>query len=86
MTSNFVHTKIHPVETQWHYPILVKHGFVALTPYAQDMLRSYNYEHPNGTKIRCCTGVSRDYWEDSKGSWGLWAELEVHAKLRSQGK
>lgn len=56
--------KIHPVETQWHYKILTKYGFVAKTKEAIGFVRSYDYEHPSGCQMTLTTGYHADYWTD----------------------
>ena len=69
----------HPVEKQWHYPILTKHGFVAVTKVGTGFVRTYTYEHPDGRAIQCNTGVSSDYWTDlGTKEFGYWAALEKH--------
>jgi len=82
----------HPVEKQWHYPILTKHGFEPKTKYGTGFVRSYNYEHPSGRKIRVTTGASADYWHDTThgqhgfaepgqdNAGGYWSSLEPHVK------
>lgn len=71
--------RVHPVEKQWHYPILVAAGFVAKTRGAVGFVRKYDYEHPDGRVVSCHTGASSDYWKsgDKRGYWG---ELESWCK------
>jgi len=73
--------KEHKVEDQWHYPILTKYGFIAITKIGIGFVRSYTYmkgEH----EIVCTTGCSADYWRDkTKGGGGYWGELEKHLIL-----
>jgi hypothetical protein len=78
MTFEEANEKIHPVEKQWHYPILTKHGFVAKTLEGKGFVRSYKYEHPNGLVVTATTGAERDYWQSSAGGYGLWRDLEPH--------
>jgi len=73
--------KVHPVETQWHYDILMKYGYVAETKEAIGFVRSYTYRHPkSGIEITCTTGTSADYWNSSSGKHGFWATLENFLK------
>lgn len=76
---------IHPVEHQWHYPILTKAGWVPITKVKVGFVRSYKYEHeqhPN-ISIVCTTGSNADYWRayeiDSKDEIGG----DYHSKLSS---
>jgi len=78
---------IHPVEQQWHYPILTKYGFVPITKTAQGFVRSYVYEHPvTREMVSANTGASADYWETTgKGSGDFshfWAGLEPYLKSK----
>lgn len=76
--------KVHPVEEQWHYPILTKFGFRPITKEGIGFVRSYDYEHPStGRRIRCATGYSSDYWRElppGKDVQGFWSDLEPHLK------
>lgn len=70
---------VHPVEKQWHYPIMTKHGFVAETTEAVGFVRAYTYKHPDGRVIQCNTGCSSDYWTDmGTKATGYWNSLEAH--------
>lgn len=77
-----VNSIVHPVETQWHYPIMVEFGFEPVTKKAQGIVRSYNYQ--KGTIIiECVSGYTADYWnrivsrhEEWKG--GLWKSLRPY--------
>lgn len=73
--------KIHPVETQWHFPIMTAAGFIPETTEGVGFVRSYVYTHPDGRKIRATTGVNGDYWNDmtvNKG--GYWCDLKAYVK------
>lgn len=72
--------RVHKVEDQWHYPILVEAGYEALNKEDVGFVRQYHYKHPaTGHEIMCCTGVSADYWMDrANKKQGLWAELTPH--------
>lgn len=71
--------KIHPVEKQWHHPIMVKHGFLAETKEGVGFVRSYTYKHPDGRTIVCTTGVNADTWRDpDTNESGYWMALEPH--------
>ncbi len=75
--------KVHPVESQWHYPILTKYGFQPLTKEGVGFVRSYDYEHQSGKKIRCVTGSSADYWRvlpPGDEMEGYWSGLEPYLK------
>lgn len=70
---------VHAVETQWHHPILTRHGFVPETKEAVGFVRSYVYKHADGRVIECTTGSSADYWTDQHTkATGYWASLEKH--------
>lgn len=77
---NRANERVHPVETQWHYPIMTKHGFVPETKEGIGFVRNYVYVHPTlGCRIRCNTGCNADYWRDeSKSGGGYWLELEPY--------
>lgn len=78
--------KVHPVESQWHYPILTKYGFQPLTKEAVGFVRSYEYDDTSGHKIKCTTGVNSDYWEDPKTKKsGYWSDLEPYLKTLTEG-
>lgn len=66
---------VHPVEAQWHYPILVAQGFCAETKSAEGFVRAYTYVHPNGLQVRCVTGSNADYWHSSNGASGIGLSL-----------
>lgn len=77
---------IHPVESQWHYPIMTKHGYKAITKTGVGFVRSYMYVHPvSGKTFKLTTGSSADYWSEvlPEGStetagWGYWSKLEPY--------
>ena len=79
---------VHPVEKQWHFPILTKYGFTAVTKEATGFVRSYDYEHPIGHRVCCATGYSSDHWRGSFGPateeqicrQGYWSDLEPRLK------
>lgn len=75
-TSN---KKVHPVETQWHYPVMVSFGFEPVTKEAVGFVRTYEYFHPAGHHIKVSTGVNSDYWTNLKNKeMGYWSELESY--------
>lgn len=78
--------KVHPVEDQWHYPILTKFGFIPLDKTGIGFVRSYRYEHPESKHtIVTTTGYSSDHWSDkTAGDSGYWADLEPHLKKLEQ--
>lgn len=82
MTFEEANQTEHPVETQWHYPIMSAAGFEALTKTGTGFVRGYVYKHPVTQKqIRAVTGVNADYWEDQDTSQGgYWSTLEAHVK------
>jgi hypothetical protein len=71
---------VHPVESQWHYPILTAHGYIAQTAQGVGFVRSYRYIHPTTNRtILCVTGSSSDYWEDElTNDRGYWSALNPH--------
>ena len=74
---------VHPVNQQWHYPILTKFGYVPVTKEAPGFVRSYMYTHPDtGRRFRLTTGTNADYWTDMHSeACGYWSDLEPHLKL-----
>ena len=74
--------KVHPVETQWHHPILVGLGFEPVTKEQVGFVRRYEYVHPKtGRTIKAATGMSSDYWEEpAVKKFGYWSELEPYLK------
>lgn len=76
MTVPHPNDTVHPVQSQWHYELMTKHGFVAETKQAVGFVRRYKYVHPNGRTVTVTTGASRDYWESSTSPGGLWSTLE----------
>jgi len=81
MSLNDAGAKVHPVESQWHYEILTKYGYVAKTKEAVGLVRSYDYSHPAGGHIRVTTGISSDYWYDKvNDKQGYWSDLEPHLR------
>jgi len=81
---NKANEKIHPVETQWHYPILQRYGFEPVTKEAKGFVRSYSYKK-GAHEIICTTGVNADHWKDTiNGSYGYWKDLEPHLKGRNE--
>lgn len=68
----------HNVEEQWHYSIAIAAGFIPVTKDAEGMVRSYQYRHPDGRELLCCTGVHADYWRMSDGGYGYWRTLETY--------
>ena len=80
---NLADSAIHPVEKEWHFPIMSEAGFVAETKDAVGFVRSYRYSHPAGHTITATTGASADYWTDAANKeFGYWRGLEPHlAKL-----
>ena len=78
MTFAEANKTIHPVETQWHYKMMVDSGFAPLDKEKEGFVRSYRYSKGDRI-IQCTTGSSRDYWSDAKtGEYGLWGDLEDH--------
>lgn len=70
---------IHPVEKQWHFELMTKHGFKPETKEVTGLVRSYTYNDNKGTKIVVTTGYHTDRWEDkTNGKWGYWSTLKDH--------
>ena len=74
--------KEHPVETQWHYKILIEYGYIPKTKSQKGLVRAYEYTRPDyRSAIRVTTGCNADYWEDlMSGTFGYWGDLESHLK------
>ena len=70
---------VHKVSDQWHYPILISHGFEPITQEAVGFVRSYDYVNNSGEKIQCNTGCNSDYWS-GLGGGGYWGALEPFLK------
>lgn len=70
----------HPVESQWHYPILTAHGYLPLTPSQNGLVRGYLYKHPTtGHLMKLVTGASADYWfDEATGAQGYHTTLNAH--------
>lgn len=72
--------KVHPVEKQWHFPILTKFGYTPITPQQTGFVRTYVYEK-DGHQITCTTGSHADYWRDeANAAGGYWVALEPHLR------
>lgn len=71
---------VHPVENQWHYPIMIKYGYDAKTKEDIGFVRNYLYVHPvTGKKMRLTTGSSADYWTDlDTKETGFHGTLKAH--------
>ena len=79
-TFNKANDKVHPVETQWHFPILQKYGFEPITKEGIGFVRSYTYKKGDH-EIVCTTGSNADYWKDNTvPGGGYWSALEPHLK------
>jgi hypothetical protein len=79
MTFKEANRVVHPVEKQWHYPKLIKYGFIPETKSAVGFVRAYTYVHPSGRVIKASTGANADHWEDmTSKSVGSCADLEPH--------
>jgi len=77
--------KIHPVESQWHYPTMTKYNWVPITKSAIGFVRNYKYHKPDNPNytILICTGVHADYFTDSNNKGrtiGFWDDLEPYLK------
>jgi hypothetical protein len=80
---------VHPVEGEWHYPILTKYDFIPVTQEGIGFVRSYLYQHiPTMRMMRLTTGVNADYWNEVKGgkdvAFGYHGTLEEHLKKITQ--
>jgi hypothetical protein len=82
MNINEADKVVHPVETQWHYPIMVEHGYVPDTKEAVGFVRAYRYTHPiTHHSIIAMTGGQTDHWSDpANNAVGFWAALALHLK------
>lgn len=70
--------KEHPVETEWHYPVMTAHGYRPLDLIGIGFVRAYRYQNEQGHIITCRTGVNADYWVDQSGKQGYWGDLKKH--------
>lgn len=72
---------VHPVEKEWHYPILTKYGWLPKTLTGKGFVRTYDYINSKmpGEIIKMTTGVNADYWSGAGGG-GYWFALEPHLK------
>lgn len=80
--KNFVQAnkKVHKVELQWHYPVMIKYGYVAQDKEKIGFVRSYKYIHPEtGDEVICATGCNADYWTSGRDQ-GYYQSLEEHLK------
>ena len=78
--SNDVYKKEHKVEDQWHYSIMIEHGFEPITKVCGGFVRSYSYKK-NNHEIICTTGTSCDYWDDKTiGKGGVSGDLKRYLK------
>lgn len=80
--------KVHKVESEWHYPILKKYGFIPVDKTGIGFVRNYIYKHPKlDNKIKCSTGINAEHWMDLKtNDYGYWSSLETHLKKITSGK
>ena len=78
--------KVHPVEKQWHYPIMTDHGYVADTKEGIGFVRTYHYTNPTTKhKMSVTTGARADYWTDG-GKQGYWGDLDPHLVAKGADK
>jgi hypothetical protein len=76
MNFNEANKVEHPVEGEWHYPIMIDAGFKPITLMGIGLVRSYEYEK-NNHKILVATGVNADYWRDEQNNkGGYWMDLK----------
>ena len=77
---------MHKVESEWHYPIMTKYGYVSNTPSGKGFVRYYDYTNPEtGHSINLTHGYSRDYWTDkTTDEEGYPRSLENHLKNKSR--
>ena len=72
----------HPVEKEWHYPIMTKFGFKAITKIGIGFVRSYLHakeEH----QFKLTTGYHSDYWQDlMTEDTGYPSTLKEHLELQ----
>jgi hypothetical protein len=83
MTIDEANKIVHPVEKEWHYPIMTKYGFIHDTKESTGFVRNYLYHHQTTNhKIRVCTGANRDYFIDLEKEVhpNYWGDLEPHLK------
>jgi len=72
---------VHTVESHWSHPVMTAAGFVPVWLEASGLVRSFEYEHPSGHRIRASTGVNADHWQDlTTGAIGYWSSLRKHVE------
>ena len=71
---------VHPVDKQWHYPIMTAHGYEAVTTEAVGFVRSYMYvNRETNHTMQVATGASADYWNDDvNNKTGYWGSLNSY--------
>ena len=71
---------VHSVESQWHYPIMHKHGYTADTKEATGFVRTYKYTNlSTGHSMSVTTGAHSDHWMDATNrASGYWGTLGSH--------
>lgn len=75
-----VDDKEHPIEKEWHYPVLTAHGFTSADKVKKGMVRSYKYtssEYPDHV-ITMTTGANSDHWEDKGNASGIGSSIKQH--------
>ena len=79
---------VHTVESEWHYPIMTKYGFVPLDKTGIGFVRQYRYQHPLNNCMVCVhTGVNADYWtNETQGGFGYYGTLENHVQKIVDGR
>lgn len=71
---------IHNVEKEYHYPLMIKYGYVPVNKTGLGLVRSFEWINNNTNhKIRYTIGVNADYWEHlNNGHYGYWRDLDSY--------
>lgn len=81
MTFDEANQQDHPVEEEWHYPLLIKYGFTPETLVAKGFVRCYVWNHSDGHRVIYNIGCNADYWKNPiTKDEGYWGTLEDHLK------
>jgi hypothetical protein len=72
--------KVHNVEDQWHYPIMIKYGFKPEDKTKTGLVRNYKYKNEKNQEVIAVTGANGDYFKVNGQSKGYWSDLEPYLK------
>jgi hypothetical protein len=79
ITYEQANQRVHLVETQWHYPILINAGFIPETLVQTGTDRKYKYTHKDGHTLICKSSDQAEYWLNTRtGTLGYWRDLVTY--------